>query len=180
MGEQGSARFGARTRMFEADFGRSHGWRRTKAHRRVPLDKRVSRRYPTSVGRISVGEDLWCYLPKRAGLSKVTRPCPKGGRNPIEGRTLVSHAAKPHQGASRWLGDPARVCRRGADYFLRCNALRLLHPTVFHYVAKPRHHNQSASVRIRCAIRTYDSMTPGDYGFPHPDPVPRGEGTKTL
>ena len=63
---------------------------------------------------------------------------------------------------------------------LRCNALRLLHPTVFHYVAKPRHHIQFANVRIRCAIRTYDSITPGDYGFPHPDPLPRGEGTKTL
>ena len=129
-GEHSSTRFGARTRMFEADFGRSHGWRRPKAHRRVPLDKRVSRRYPTSVGRISGGEDLWCDLPKRAGLSKVTRPGPKGGRNPVEGSALASHAAKPHQGANRWLGDPARVCRRGADYFLRCNALRLLHPTV--------------------------------------------------
>ena len=64
------------------------------------------------------------------GLSKVTRPGPKGGRNPVEGSALASHAAKPHQGANRWLGDPARVCRRGADYFLRCNALRLLHPTV--------------------------------------------------
>ena len=84
-GEHSSTRFGARTRMFEADFGRSHGWRRPKAHRRVPLDKRVSRRYPTSVGRISGGEDLWCDLPKRAGLSKVTRPGPKGGRNSVEG-----------------------------------------------------------------------------------------------
>lgn len=37
-----------------------------------------------------------------------------------------------------------------------------------------------ANVRIRCAIRTYDSITPGGYGFPHPDPLPRGEGTKTL
>ncbi len=45
---------------------------------------------------------------------------------------------------------------------------------------KPRHHIQSANVRIRCAIRTYDSITPGDYGFPHPDSLPRGEGTKTL
>ncbi|MNI43513.1 hypothetical protein D3C73_978440 [compost metagenome] len=64
------------------------------------------------------------------GLSKVTRPGPKGGRNPVEGSALASHAAKPHQGVNRWLENPARVCRRGADYFLRCNALRLLHPTV--------------------------------------------------
>ena len=27
------------------------------------------------------------------GLSKVTRPGPKGGRNPVEGSALVSHAA---------------------------------------------------------------------------------------
>jgi len=70
------------------------------------------------------------------GLSKVTRPGPKGGRNPVEGGALAS-----------------------------C-------------VAKPRHHIQSANVRIRCAIRTYDSITPGDYGFPHPDPLPRGRGDK--
>ncbi len=44
---------------------------------------------------------------------------------------------------------------------------------------KPRHHIQSANVRIRCAIRTYDSITPGDYGFPHPDPLPRGEGANS-
>ncbi len=38
------------------------------------------------------------------GLSKVTRLSPKGGRNPIGGGALASHAAKPHQGANRWLG----------------------------------------------------------------------------
>ena len=80
------------------------------------------------------------------GLSKVTRPSPKGGRNPVEGSALVSHGAKPHQGANRRLWNPARVCRRGTDYFLRCNALRLLHPTVFHCVAKPRHHINVANV----------------------------------
>ena len=99
-GEHRSTRFGARTRMCEAGFGRSHGRRRPKAHRRVPLDKRMSRRYPTSVGRISGGEDLWCYLLKRAGLSKVTRPGPKGGRNPIEGCALVSCVAKPRHSIS--------------------------------------------------------------------------------
>ena len=29
------------------------------------------------------------------GLSKVTRPSPKGGRNPVEGRALASCVAKP-------------------------------------------------------------------------------------
>ena len=38
------------------------------------------------------------------GLSKVTRPGPKGGRNPVEGSALAFHGAKPHQGANRWLG----------------------------------------------------------------------------
>jgi len=124
------------------------------------------------------GEKTFGVICQRVGLSKVTRPGPKGGRNPVEGCALVFHAAKPHQGANRWLGNPARVCRRGTDYCLRCNALCLLHPTVFHCVAKPRHHINSANVRIRCVIRTYDSITLGDYGFPHP--LPRGEGTKTL
>ena len=41
-------------------------------------------------GRFVGGEDFWCYLPKRAGLSKVTRPSPKGGRNPCEGKALAS------------------------------------------------------------------------------------------
>ena len=32
------------------------------------------------------------------GLSKVTRPSPKGGRNPVEGRAPASYVAKPrHQ-----------------------------------------------------------------------------------
>ncbi|ANB70138.1 hypothetical protein A6033_17690 [Aeromonas veronii] len=46
------------------------------------------------------GEDLWCDLLKRAGLSKVTRPRPKGGRNPVEGSALVAHAAKPRHSIS--------------------------------------------------------------------------------
>ncbi len=92
-GEHSSTRFGARTRMFETDFGRSHGWRRPKAHRRVPLDKRMSRRYPTSVGRTNGGDF------SLATQRKVTRPGPKGGRNPIEDGVLASCVAKPrHQG----------------------------------------------------------------------------------
>ena len=93
-GEHSSTRFGARTRMFEADFGWSHGWRRPKAHRCVPLDKRVSRRYPTSVGRISGGgRSIGDF--SLTTQRKVTRPSPKGGRNPVEGRALAFHAAQP-------------------------------------------------------------------------------------
>ncbi|RDU82065.1 hypothetical protein CHH34_08520 [Aeromonas veronii] len=32
---------------------------------------------------------------KESGLSKVTRPSPKGGRNPFEGKALASCMAKP-------------------------------------------------------------------------------------
>ncbi len=62
------------------------------------------------------------------GLSKVTRPRPKGGRNPVEGSALASHAAKPHQGASRWLRNPARVCCRGAT--MSCGAMRCAYCTL--------------------------------------------------
>ncbi len=148
----------------------------------------MSRRYPTSVGRISGGGLSFGDF-SLATQRKVTRPRPKGGRNPVEGSALASHGAQPHQGVNRrlrnsvkfcqgagetpsraepsrpirrssikgltrWFGNPARVCRRGTDDFLRCNALRLLHPTVFHCVAKPHHHIQSANVRIRDPIRT--------------------------
>ena len=34
------------------------------------------------------------------GPSKVTRPRPKGGRNPVEGSSLVAHAAKPRHSIS--------------------------------------------------------------------------------
>ncbi len=43
------------------------------------------------------------------GLSKVTRPSPKGGRNPVEGRALASHAAQPHQGVNRRLGNSVKI-----------------------------------------------------------------------
>ncbi len=160
---------------------RSRG--RTPSERRWAMDgpsaRAVGQEGEPKVPDVSRANKRGRRLLVTLGLSKVTRPSPKGGRNPVEGGALAFHAAKPHQGANRWFGNPARVCRRGTDDFLRCNALRLLHPTVFHCVAKPRHHIQSANVRIRCAIRTYDSITPGDYGFPHPSPLPRGEGTKT-
>ena len=40
------------------------------------------------------------------GLSKVTRPSPKGGRNPVEGKALVSCMAKPcHSGVGRHSAD---------------------------------------------------------------------------
>lgn len=56
---------------------------------------RWTRRGNPRSGWFAGGEDLWCYLPKRAGLSKVTRPSPKGGRNPFEASGLASCTAKP-------------------------------------------------------------------------------------
>jgi hypothetical protein len=41
---------------------------------------------------------------KRAGLSKVTRPSPKGGRNPFEASGLASRTAKPCHQANRSSG----------------------------------------------------------------------------
>ena len=55
------------------------------------------------------GEDFWCYLPKRAGLSKVTRPSPKGGRNPVEGSALTSFKLKAKPSACRQTGEPKRL-----------------------------------------------------------------------
>ena len=77
------------------------------------------------------------------GLSKVTRPSPKGGRNSIEEGVLASCVAKPrHQG----------------------------HPQDWEFGLAPPGSRTS----------DYDSITQWDYGFPHPDPLPRGEGTKAL
>ncbi len=146
-GEHSSTRFGARTRMFEADFGWSHGWRRPKAHRCVPLDKRVSRRYPTSVGRISGGEDLWCDLPKRAGLSKVTRPGPKGGRNSVEGEASCPMRCSRIKGPTA--GSGIRRESVVVERTISCGAMRCAYCTL------RCHHINSANVRIRCAIRTY-------------------------
>jgi hypothetical protein len=63
----------------------------------VPPDLLPEPREPDTGGRTSGGVDLWCYLPKRAGLSKVTRPAAQRRRNPVEGSALVSCMAKPCQ-----------------------------------------------------------------------------------
>ncbi len=54
-------------------------------------------REPDAGGRTSGGEDFWCYLPKRAGLSKVTRQAAQRRRHPVEDGVLVSCMAKPCQ-----------------------------------------------------------------------------------
>ncbi|MNJ37286.1 hypothetical protein D3C77_320970 [compost metagenome] len=49
------------------------------------------------------------------GLSKVTRPGPKGGRNPVEGRALVFHGAQPHQGVNRRLRNSVKFCQGAGE-----------------------------------------------------------------
>ncbi len=44
-----------------------------------------------------LGRRLLVLFAKESGLSKVTRPSPKGGRNPVEGKALASCMAKPCQ-----------------------------------------------------------------------------------
>ena len=122
-GEHSSTRFSARTWMFEAGFGRSHGRRRPKAHRRVPLDKKVSRRNPTSVGRISGGGLSFGDF-SLATQRKVTRPGPKGGRNPVEGRALASHGAQPHQGVNRRLGNSVKIHQGAGETLSRTKSSR--------------------------------------------------------
>ncbi len=102
----------------------------------VPSDPESEMRETAAGGRLGGGGLSFGDF-SLATQRKVTRPGPKGGRNAVEGSALAFHAAKPHQGAYRWLVNPARVRRRGTDYFLRCNAQCLLHPTVCHCVAKP-------------------------------------------
>ena len=103
---------------------------------------------------------------------------PRRGRSPrIPWGEAVSRGQPLVQGSgerpSSWKGS-----------LLRCNALRLLHPTVCHCVAKPRHHNQSANVRIGCAIRTYSRTygfnTPGGLWVPSPWPSPKRRGDKVA
>ncbi len=57
----------------------------------------VRRGEPVAGGRTSGGLDLWCYLPKRAGLSKVTRQAAQRRRNPVEDGVLASCMAEPCQ-----------------------------------------------------------------------------------
>ncbi len=78
---------------------------RTPSERRWAMDGPSARavgqmgepREPDAGGRTSGGEDFWCYLPKRAGLSKVTRQAAQRRRNPVEDGVLVSCMAKPCQ-----------------------------------------------------------------------------------
>ncbi len=63
----------------------------------VPPDLLPEPREPDAGGRTSGGEDFWCYLPKRAGLSKVTRQAAQRRRNLVEDGVLVSSMAKPCQ-----------------------------------------------------------------------------------
>ncbi|OEC41779.1 hypothetical protein A9G06_17810 [Aeromonas sp. DNP9] len=61
------------------------------------------------------------------GLSKVTRPSPKGGRNPFEGRALASCMAKPCQSGERESVSPPadhkKTAAQGLRFFYWLNLL---------------------------------------------------------
>ncbi len=108
-------RFGARTRRFEAGFGRSQGWRRTKCRLRRPVGRDEGTR---EAGGLP-GRRLLVLFAKESGLSKVTRPSPKGGRNPFEGRALASCMAKPCQSGERESVSPPADHKKTAAQGLR-------------------------------------------------------------
>lgn len=137
----------------------------------------MSRRYPTPVGRISGGGLSFGDF-SLATQRKVTRPRPKGGRNPVEGEALASCAVKPHQGANRRLWNPASVCRRGTDDFLRCNALRLLHTygVPLRGEATPPHQLRERPNTLRYSNLRFDNV--GGLWVPSPCPSPKGRGDK--
>ena len=85
-------RFGARTRMFEAGFGRSHGWHRPKCRLRRSV-RTVGRDEGTrEAGGLPGEEDLWCYLPIKSGSFKSHSPQPEGRAKSCRGqRPRVLH-----------------------------------------------------------------------------------------
>ena len=80
-GEHSSTRFGARTRMFEAGFGRSHGWRRPKCRLRRSV-RPVGRDEGTREAGGLPGEktfgDFWSF--------KSHSPQPEGRAKPLRGQ----------------------------------------------------------------------------------------------
>ncbi len=100
----------------------------------VPSDPESEMRETAAGGRLGGGEDLWCYLPNRVGLSKVTRPGPKGGRNPVEDGVLASCVAKPrHQGHPQdWEFGLTPPGSRASEY------AALFEPTASHHIVNLR------------------------------------------
>ena len=94
-------RFGARTRMFEAGFGQSQGWRRPKYRLRRSV-RPVERDEGTREAGGLPGGRLLVLFAKESGLSKVTRQAAQRRRNIFEGKVLASCMAKPCHPSVGW------------------------------------------------------------------------------
>ena len=81
------------------------------------------------------------------GLSKVTRPGPKGGRNSVEGEASCPMRCSRIKGPTA--GSGIRRESVVVERTISCGAMRCAYCTL------RCHHINSANVRIRCAIRTY-------------------------
>jgi hypothetical protein len=108
----------------------------------VPPDLLPEPRAPDAGGRTSGGEDLWCYLPKRAGLSKVTRQAAQRRRNPVEDGVLVSCMAKP--------------CQLGGAIFRHAKTL----PTPLTLTLSRKGRGNGYRGRLRFANRPYTLIAP--------------------
>lgn len=91
--EQRSARFGARTRMSAADFDRRQDGEGQSPSART-VGQASESREPDAGGRTSGGGLSFGDF-SLATQRKIIRSGPKGGRNTVEGRALVSCMAEP-------------------------------------------------------------------------------------
>ncbi len=123
-------------------------------------------RAPDAGGRTS-GGDLSLGDFSLATQRKVTRPSPKGGRNPVEGSALVSCMAKPCQSSGLRhrvmmlpTPHPGPLPQRGEG--IRAKPGRGQRPRVLHGEAMPLRRGVAFARQWR-------------YRTPHPDPLPQGE-----
>ena len=111
------------------------------------------------------GKDIWCYWPKRMvfqGHPPVSQANNEGGRSVqcprvFAEKSLASRAqAKPSRAASSCScgEDLSRGATAGSG--VRISSARI------------------ANIRLRFATRTTTFDNAGNYGFPHPGPLPRG------
>ncbi len=89
-------RFGARTRMFEAGFGRSQGWRRPKC-RLLRSVRPVGRDEGTREAGGLPGEKTFGVICQRERSCKSHSPQPEGRAKPCRGQRPRLFNAEPHQ-----------------------------------------------------------------------------------
>ncbi len=132
----------------------------------VPPDLLPEPREPNAGGRTSGGGLSFGDF-SLATQRKVTRPSPKGGRNPVEGSALVSCMAKPCQSSGLRhrvmmlpTPHPGPLPQRGEG--IRAKPGRGQRPRVLHGEAMPLRRGVAFARQWR-------------YRTPHPDPLPQGE-----